>query len=175
MHSLFALLNVCDVPAWLPRRHMNILHIQALLYHVVLSFKDQSPLEVYGTEFFVDGPQLGFLGKTFELLLVLPQAIKLEKSRGTTELKDFCRWKFESKFYTFLDALTTIPPIGSLSSAEVILLLFSDRSGYVCVLFSLCLVSFQFQIMIWTWLCIVISLKVSSELKACNCLLFHNS
>ena len=51
--------------------------------------KDQSPLEVYGTEFFVDGPQLGFLGKTFELLLVLPQAIKLEKSRGTTELKYF--------------------------------------------------------------------------------------
>ena len=33
-----------------------------MLYYVTF-FKDPSPLEVYGTEFFVDGSQLGFLGK----------------------------------------------------------------------------------------------------------------
>lgn len=46
------------------------------MYFMVFIIKDPSPLEVYGTEFFVDGSQLGFLGKIHSISFKLVSDIQ---------------------------------------------------------------------------------------------------
>jgi hypothetical protein len=50
---------------------------------VVFLLKDPNPLEVYGTEFFVDGSQLGFLGKTHSISFMKLLFIYLFKTFAT--------------------------------------------------------------------------------------------